>query len=55
MNGAGYTHAYSSCPVVSRMSRSATSSSMTHCLRYESKDVMMKSVLGKRRMTRYPQ
>src|SRR5699024_1596199 len=28
---------YSSCPAVSRTSRSATSSSMTHCLRYESK------------------
>lgn len=30
------THPYSSWPAVSRTSRRATSSSMTHCLRYES-------------------
>lgn len=30
------TNLYSSCPAVSRTSRSATSPSMTHCLRYES-------------------
>lgn len=30
------TYPYSSCPAVSRTSRSATSSSMTHCFRYES-------------------
>ena len=30
------TYPYSSCPAVSRTSRSATSSSITHCFRYES-------------------
>ena len=30
------TYPYSSCPAVSSTSRSATSSSITHCFRYES-------------------
>jgi hypothetical protein len=32
----GWTHEYSSCPAVSSTSRRATSSSITHCFRYES-------------------
>ena len=34
--GGGGTNEYSSCPAVSNTSKRATSSSITHCLRYES-------------------
>lgn len=46
VEGVDRTYPYSCCPAVSRISSSATSSSIMHCLRYESDQIPSATVLS---------